>query len=323
MKVRVFSTLVIAHLLISSSSAWHPQIHSIIGYIAQANLSSKHDDVLQKVLKSLSTLSSFFSESPNSLMEAAAMPNEISDAYFGFLDRTRFSEKPIVYWKDRESDLDLPTPPFSYNITFAMNQTQQIIRRSLQPVDSDPQPVKPGLIDSLMMRYLLNLAGNLHNPVDNASFFSKSILGGKLVNGDQNGSKIPVQTVLGKQMGNLNSLYNRAFGALELREMKYPFDPDMRQLVSAQGEYLMTKYPEAHFEDELTKLNHIDWNEESYSIASEFTYSQVELFPILNPEYIISGRRICEERITLAGYRLYRLLVQLFKPGNRSGSVLG
>ena len=324
MHLRQTFSLVIFFALIPSNLCWHPQIHSIIGYIAEKKLKTEKPAVLEKVLKMLSPITDFFSETKDSLMEASAMPNEISVANFNFLDKTRYSGKPILYWKDIKGDVNIPNSPFAYNITSSMNQTQLIVKQSLNQKDAEGLVIKPGLIDSLMLRYMLNFTGNLHHPLANSSFYSKSLFEGKLMDGDQNGKLIPVNDVLGIDVKNLKSLYDHAFGALNLKrkkEMQYPYSEDFAKEIKNQADYLMNKYPETYFERIIDKLNYIDWSEESYNLASDFVYSQVELFPILNPEYIITGRRICEERITLAGYRLYKMLIQLFTSKSRVSKI--
>lgn len=47
--------------------------------------------------------------------------------------------------------------------------------------------------------------------------------------------------------------------------------------------------------------------------ALDYGYNDLDIFPSLRPEYILMGRLHCRERIALGGYRLYNLLVKLFK----------
>ena len=310
MRQRIVKSTLVLGLLWLGAGCWHPQIHSVIGHIAQTQLQQKHPETLKQIFEMLAPTSQFFAERQDSLMEAAAMPNEISKQYFDFMDKTRFSGTPIVYWKDRASEVVIPDPPFPFDLAASMNKAQLIVKQAL--LAGEDVAVKPGLIDSLMLRYLLNYAGNLHHPLDNSSFYSKTLFEGALVEGDSNGKKIPVQDVLNRNISSLHSLFDHAFGVFRLEKARFPYTEKTVVLVKAQAAYQVAKYPESHFEKNVDNLNHLDWAEESLNIASEFAYSQVELFPVLNPEYIITGRRICEERITLAGYRLYRLLVELF-----------
>lgn len=293
--------------------SWRKECHSIIAYIAETKLRESDLPTLNKVFAMLNPLNSFFPEKKDSLLEAATIPIEISSGFFGMLKEFRYSDRPIVYWKDRVEEMDIPNPPFSYNITYAMNLTQLIVKQGLDPQHEKNSQIKGGLLDSIMLRYMLNLAGNLHNPINNSSFYSKSLNNGQLVNGDENGLKIEVVDVFGKGYTNLNSLFENAFDLFNFEETKLPYEEEVQTKLESQGNYLMNKYPESYFKN-VDNLNHLSWSDESFTIASEFVYSQVEFFPLINPEYIITGRRICEERMALAGYRLYRLLKKLFAP---------
>jgi hypothetical protein len=296
--------------------AWHPQIHSIIGQIAQSNLKLKYPETLEKVFKMLSPIQNFFAEREGTLMEPSTMAYQISKNYFQLMNESRFTYKPIVYWKETETDVNIPNPASPQNITNSMNKAQMIVKKALlngnYKAEDDQDTVKPGLIDSLMLRYLLNYSGNLHHPLDNSTFYSKTLFDGTIKAGDDNGEKIPVQDVFEGKLRTLKYLYDRAFGVLDLRKLEYPFSESISKLIESQAEYLMAKFPESHFEKNINNLNHLEWSEESYNIAADFAYSQVELFPVLNPEYILTAQTICQERIVLAGYRLYRLLVELF-----------
>jgi hypothetical protein len=259
----------------------------------------------------LKPIQSFFAETPDSLLETPVTPSQISQEFFGVFDLNNLSNRPIIYWKESPKDVNLPTH-LNYNNTSAMNRTIQIVKQSINGINEDSVPVKPGFIDSMMMRYLFNYTGDLHNPIRNATFFSKNLFNGDVIDGDDNGKKIPVNDVFKKGIDNLLDLYDNAFDIFDIKPLSLPYSTETKELIQNQGEYLMDKYPESSFGQSVDNLNIFDWGLESFDIADEFTYSEIEMLPIISPSYIIRGRRICEERITLAGYRLYKLLVKLF-----------
>ena len=304
--------LLLAILLSRESSCWKSGGHSVISYIAQTLLEKTDQTILQKVFDMLEPLQIFFPETKGSLMEAAAMPNVMSHKFFGFLDHYQFIEKPILYWKDKEKAVNLPRPPFAYNLTYGVTQAQNIIKQALDSDYHKDAQIKVGLMDSLMLRYLLNAAGNAHLPVNNASFYSSSLFESKMVNGDLSGMRIWVNDVFGAKIETLHDLFSTGFNSFDMGLIDMPYSEIRASNFKQQGDYLMGKYPEEYFGNMVENINVDDWCEESYTIANDFVYSQVEMFPVLGPEYIITGRRLCEERIVLAGYRLARLLVSLF-----------
>ena len=310
MKTNLLITIV--YLMIAPSFCWHPQIHSIIAHITQQNLQQQDPSVLTKIFDMLSPIQHFFKESKDTLLEVPVMPIEIARQYLDMFDLKYYSGRPIINWNESPSDIKLPKNTY-YNITGNMNRTIQIVKKSISEPDDQEYSVKHGLMDSLNLRLLLKYAGNLHNPIRNANFYSKHLFDGDIIDGDQNGRKIPVEDVFKKGITNLMDLYDRAFDIFDLRDSEMPYSKEMRDLIETQADYLVSKYPEESFGQSVENLNFFDWALESFTIADDFTYSEVELFPIVSPSYIIRGRRICEERITLAGYRLYRLLIKLFK----------
>jgi hypothetical protein len=298
--------LAICLYLLGSTHQWAMQGHSIIAAIAQKRLKSEHPEVLEKIFKMLSGIQDHFPETKSSLLEAAAMPDLLNFQFSNFLMKDHFINLPILYPKDKETDVNIPTPLNDQNVVNALFRAVEIIQNSLDP--QNKPTISRGFMDSLMTRYLLHLVGDIHQPLHNVAFFAKDLFGGTIRNGDQGGNLIPIIDIFHKGETNLHKIYDDAFNSFDYKTLNYPYSEELQNDIHMQADYLTSLYPEDYFGGKVENLDFNQWVQEGFDIAQEFIYSQVEMFPIMGPEYVIKGKRICQERMTLAGYRLYKLL---------------
>ena len=148
----------------------------------------------------LGSLNEYFPETKNSLLEAATVPDIITGEFNDFLDFFHFTDNPIIYRNDQESDFEnLPQVP--YNITYAFQQATNIIKDS---VNNKQGYIKSGLFDSLMLRYLIHITGDCHQPLHTASLYSKHKFNGSIRDGDRGGNLIKVYDVFRQQEANLH-----------------------------------------------------------------------------------------------------------------------
>lgn len=297
-------------ITIQTTFSWAMQGHSIIAAMAEKKLKSTHPEAWIKINKMLLGMQNFFPETPNTLLEAAAMSDILNFQFDGFLMSSHFRDTTIVYEKDSADDVEIPTHMPIEDVITGLNRALNVVKSS---ADGDYNSyIKKGFMDSLMLRYLIHLVGDIHQPLHTASFYAKNLFEGTIKFGDRGGNLIPVKDVFGKGYNDLHTLFDNAFNAFNFKKDVFPYPEDLRKNLFVQAEFLMLNYPEELFGEKTKNLQFSDWLQESFDLAHDFAYSQVELFPILGPEYIITGRRICLERMALAGYRLYHLLVMVF-----------
>jgi hypothetical protein len=74
--------------------------------------------------------------------------------------------------------------------------------------------------------------------------------------------------------------------------------------------YLTTTYPKTYFGERATMLDQHDWVNEGMRNASLEVYTTPE-DQAPSQEYLATGKKLAEEEVTLAGYRLAQLLNQL------------
>ena len=305
-------SVLILLILVAQIRNWNLFAHSVIARMAEIELSKdpKSAEILQKVYSALSTLTHFFPEIKDSLLEAAVVPDMLNFNFKGFLAKYHYKDFPELYRNDN--------PNFQFpeiddtNAEFALNSAISIIKDSLVPDSENQKYIKKGFVDSLMTRYVVHLVGDVHQPLHATSLFSEILQNGKLVNGDAGGNLISIFDPYKTNSKNLHSFWDNGLGMFP-NVSKFPYDDEDKQQINRFAQNLSTEFPASYFGAEVNQLNHKVWIEESHRLASQITYADIDILPVIRPEYVIIGRGVCKERVALAGYRLANLLRDLFK----------
>ena len=312
MKAQILKTLLLLSFLLHPSLTWAMQGHSIIASIAETRLKSEHPQIWLKIEQMLSGLRDHFPESPNTFMESAAIPDLLNFEFQGFMRVNHFRDTPVIYPKDSAKDLLIPSTLPPEDVITGLNRALNIIKASLEP--NYTSVLKRGFMDSLMLRYLVHLVGDIHQPLHAATLYAKDLFDGSIRGGDEGGNLIPVNDVFGKGYHNLHSLFDNAFNAFDYTNITFPYSAELQVKIEIQAAYLVDSMPEEGFGNQTQNLQFSDWLQESFEIAESFAYSQVEMFPVLGPEFLLTGRTVCLQRMVLAGYRLFYLLRTIFGP---------
>lgn len=125
------------------------------------------------------------------------------------------------------------------------------------------------------------------------------------------GNLIPVKYAPAGSIKNLHSLWDTAVGSFTDR-FSLPLDEEAVKTIDQHVNDLVSEFPEDFFGEMVTSLNVNSWAEESFQIAQEFAYSDIDIFPTLRAQYLNKGREIARKRVALAGYRLFYVLEDLF-----------
>jgi hypothetical protein len=311
MKLRTSFGLILAALCLGAAS-WNLFAHSIVARIAELEMGTdeKGKAALKKVYATLSTLTKFFPETPDSLLEAAIIPDSLNFNYNGFLKFYHYKDFPEVYKND---DPNMPTSPMeSVNADYAIESAVAIIKDSFNPEKEQKKIIKKGFVDSLMTRILIHVAGDVHQPLHASSLFSKYLYDGKIKDGDAGGNMIFILSPYDSNSNNLHSFWDNGLGIFP-RADKFPYTEEDKAKIERFAQDLRTAFPQSYFGADVNQLNHTVWLTESARLASQIAYADIDIFPVIRPEYVVIGRRVSRERVTLAGYRLANLLRELFK----------
>jgi hypothetical protein len=291
---------------------WNLFAHSMIARVAEMELSQdpKGMATLKKIYATLNTLTAFFPELPNSLMDVAVTPDMLNFNFKGFLAGYHYKDIPETY-RNEKTKMNIPTEP-EVNADYAIESAIGIIKDSFNPEIEEKHYIKKGFMDSLMTRYLIHLVGDVHQPLHTIGFYSKILMDGRIEKGDLGGNLIYINDPYKSGSKNLHSFWDGGLGLFP-EIVVFPYSPEDRLRVNEMAESLMKEFPKTYYGSDVTQLNHKSWIDESHKLAVQIAYADVDLFPLIRPEYVILGRRIAKERVILAGYRLANLLRDIFK----------
>ncbi len=117
----------------------------------------------------------------------------------------------MVYKFDDPNSIRVNDDFFS-NSTYAFTLAKKSLTQSFEK-----KKIKKGLIDSLMLRFLLHLAGDIHQPLHCASLYSKHLFQGSIKNGDKGGNFIHIHDPITKQKSNLHAFWDSCLGLYSVR----------------------------------------------------------------------------------------------------------
>lgn len=145
------------------------------------------------------------------------------------------------------------------------------------------------------LAFLTHIVGDIHQPLHASTRFSKNHRHGDL---GGNEYKIIYQ-------GTSESIhYFWDDGVTYFRA-----EPTSQKAME-MAKHIMQDYPKSYFGPQVDDLDQNDWAQESLTIAKNFVYNAAEQ-STPSAAYIAAGKKIAEQRVALAGYRLAALLNQL------------
>ena len=309
----MFKLALLMSAILFQISSWNEMGHFIIARIAEQRLSKGNSKGLHKIYDILESLRTYFPERKNSLLEASIVPDLMVNQFHEFLMYFHFINVPIPYKNDKASNLRY-ADPFLFNVTYAYDTSVKIVKDSIKSserIETNQKSIKNGLMDSIMLRYLLHIVGDVHQPLHTTALYSNKLYDGALEHGDMGGNLIPVTYMPDKNIANLHYLWDTAVGSYT-QKFTFPLDTKSIELIDKCVDDIVNEYPETYFGDKVYSLNIDNWVEESKYLADSFVYSDIDIFPTLRAQYLAEGRKISRMRIALAGYRLYYVLVDLF-----------
>ena len=143
------------------------------------------------------------------------------------------------------------------------------------------------------LSFLVHIVGDLHQPLHTVSYVSE-----KHPDGDRGGNDYHVRYAGSKTQ--LHHVWDTGVGA---------FNNDTSPAnIAALTDRLTSRYPESYFGNEkLEDIKPENWTKEGMANAKEYVYITTE-DKELSSQYVQNGQRLADQQVTLAGYRLARML---------------
>jgi hypothetical protein len=292
MRKFILTVLIVLFGLQTTLLAWWDTPHMIITHIAYENLSPK---TRARIDELISLLSKEFPHSPE-IYSAACWADDINNdglkAFYAWHGKAYpYDPQNLLTESQKKEKVAL----------LNINSVDTAINHSISTLKSK---TATDWEKGLMLRFLIHCVGDIHQPLHCAKLYSNDF-----PNGDNGGLFFTITIPLEKN--NLHSLWDSGF--LEHTEqLARPLSPENKKLVIDIAETIKRNYPKKTVFTS-NETNPGLWANESYQLAIEHAYKNIRLNESPSKEYLKDSKEICLRQIALAGYRLEKILKDIFE----------
>lgn len=288
---------------LAPAKAWDPAGHMLVGQIAWEKTSPKARERVTALVKQLDT--TYHEGQPYNFVTANCWMDDMRSAPGYAWSKLHYV---TVYWTPTGEPFQLPKPP---HVVSAIEDSINTLK------DSGTPPAKA--VEAVAM--LVHFVGDVHQPLHATDRHDRGG-NGVLIAG------VSFSDLYPGTVANLHAFWDKAFrfdsGGDKIVEAwrcppvagrpKAPGDG----VIAKEAAKIASKYPEASFPELATNTTAESWARESHVLGCKFAYPpgaepSDHQAVSLTPEYAHTSREIAEKRVALAGYRLARVLNQLFE----------
>ncbi|MEI6242079.1 MAG: S1/P1 nuclease [Chlamydiota bacterium] len=156
---------------------------------------------------------------------------------------------------------------------------------------------------AIMFRYLIHIVGDIHMPLHCGSLYNQ-----EFPKSDFSGAKYPL--LLKTEKKSLHAFWDGCLGR-DVKRLKIPLTKEGEKVVEEFAKEVVVLFPKESLV-EIHEMNISHWAEESFSIVENSVYVGISPNTVPTKEYIEKNRKIAFQRLALAGYRLAKLLNEIF-----------
>lgn len=293
--------LFIIALLAISAISWNSTGHYIIARLAEIEI-MEADESLQKELVGLLALNAVHSrEKDYPFVEAATYSSDIRHHNWTIFNSWHYAVNYLMKKDSKVDTKNLPSSP--QDIVFAINEAKNTLR------NTKVSRIEDRFGKSFMLRHLIHLVGDVHQPLHNVSFISNAI-----ETGDMGGNLFEVDATTGET---LHDLWDNCLNLFV--DLEGPLDKKSFEALDDIVKNLRKTFSRSTLQDriESTGSSVKKWSEEARKIAVKDIYSDMKDKQKFDDAYTKSKGEIVKTQLALAGYRLADAIIELFKDGNR------
>ena len=218
-----------------------------------------------------------------SFVDAACWADDIRSSE-GFGD-WHFIDFPVC----RKASGGCPEPGPADNAIWALEQGSATLRNSSATLQK-----------ARMLRFLIHIAGDIHQPLHASDYFSA-----QFPSGDLGGNKWPIRVPppFPYPSTNLHSYWDEGLGRWT-QQLRRPLNSSGKAWVGALSAEVRAEFPAASLQPEIKDANVTAWAAQAHAIAEEFVYSAPQAPDKIPAAYTAEGQGIVLKQLALAGYRL-------------------
>ena len=178
-----------------------------------------------------------------------------------------------------------PEPPLDDNAVWAITASEETLRNS-----------SAALQKARMLRFLIHLVGDVHQPLYAAEYFSS-----QFPSGDLGGNKWPivVPPPFPYASTNLHSYWDEGLGRWT-QQLQRPLNATGRAWVAALSKEIRGRFPAPSLQPQWKDGNVSSWALESHALAESFAYTAPQAPAQISKAYTAQGQDIVLKQLALA-----------------------
>jgi len=281
--MKIFAVYFLALFVIPGLSWWENG-HMLVAQVAKLDLLQNHPEVYPYAEDTALLLAPFTFNLSTSFIESAVWPDDIKRTGWNFWDDWHFLDRPY----DPSGEFS-PQNDGEANSPWGINQTLTVLMDNVSYANITIEK-------SMMIRMLMHLVGDMHQPLHNTEYYSI-----EFPDGDQGGNLINVTLWDGEQT-ELHYFWDSI--AEELGTYNRPLNQSSFEFFEEYGLGLMKDFPRSIFVDELNITDPVGWSWGVHLQAVEYAYNLLPSTFVITKDYQTIAYQVCRNNLALAGYRL-------------------
>ena len=301
--MKVLSLTLLLMVLIAPSYCFWSTGHMIISRIAYEEIQKKDPAYLAQITKEIELLTDYSKENAHVFVESAVWADDNKGIAWGAFSDWHFVDTP-VFGEGFEGDTEIE----KMNATWAIYQMRKTLSNKNKP------KMNNALAISFSWRYLIHLVGDIHQPLHASTMYSA-----KFPNGDRGGNSFKISYPDDKQVKNLHALWDACVG--QFGSIWAPVSDGEWNKLGQYADQVTAQFPRNAVAQRVKILDERVWAKESNQIAQDAVYADITPDSTPSAEYIERGRKVVNEQLAVAGYRLADLILTLKHATNEESQI--
>ena len=234
----------------------------------------------------------------HTLIESSVWPDDIKGtAGMTLWNDWHFINSPYVY------DGVVPIVNYSEavsNSVYIVNQAKKVLATNINKLTAER---------ALLARYLVHLAGDIHQPLHSVAFFNETY-----PKGDQGGNLLKIKLPGNTTLGNFHSYWDA--GAYQFQKetdkINRPLNAADTAAMLAKAQDFLDEFKGTEIEELGKEIKPEVWALESFRVAQNTTYPHMLTTTDADPAYVTLTFETCKKRVVLGGLRLFNLVMNIY-----------
>jgi len=272
----------------------------LVAKVAQIDLMFRNSNAFYLAQNLTSILNKLSHGKITNFVESATWPDDIKSFSLNLMDNWHFLNIPI-----RLNDTDKPHIEHNPNNALAFMKTA--MKTLTLWTKEEINELNGDFEKSMMLRYLIHVVGDIHQPLHAAEFFDNE----RFIKGDYGGNLFYINYT--DRIGNLHKFFDSGADSLP-NDFTRPLNESSMDLLTKISLGIMKEYPNKVLPD-IGVQNNTDfetWILESANIAKDFIYKNIEYMGKISDDYKAKSFAIVKQRIAQGGFRLARLIEEIY-----------